>query len=81
MGLWGVRPATASSGSSPPLPPQITRLCFNVGYRGASVAIDVADGHCTVTAHPNVGPVRVGLAGEVVELAPGESRRVPVSRR
>ncbi len=80
-GYGGVRPRDGVLWVEPALPPQITRLCFNVGYRGASVAIDVADGHCTVTAHPNVGPVRVGLAGEVVELAPGESRRVPVSRR
>ena len=80
-GYGGVRPRDGVLWLDPALPPQITRMCFNVGYRGASVAVDVADGHCTVTAHPNVGTVRVGLGGDVFELAPGERRRVAIGGR
>lgn len=80
-GYGGVRPRDGVLWVRPALPPEITRLRFNVGYRGASVNIDIADGHCTVTAHPNDEVVRVGLDGEVHELAPGEARRVEVRRR
>lgn len=80
-GYGGVQPRDGVLWVRPALPPEITRLRYNVGYRGASVEIDIVDGHCTVTAHPNAGPVAVGLDGEVHQLAPGEARRIDVARR
>ena len=80
-GYGGVAPRDGVLWIEPALPPEITRLCFNVGYRGASVTVALEDGQGSVRAHPNAGPVTVGLGGEVVELAPCEERRFPVPRR
>ncbi|MCB9372971.1 MAG: glycoside hydrolase family 65 protein [Microthrixaceae bacterium] len=80
-GYGGVRPRGGVLWVEPSLPPEIARLRFNVGYRGASVTVDVEDGECTVTAHPNAQAIRVGIEGEVVALAPCEERSFPVARR
>jgi trehalose/maltose hydrolase-like predicted phosphorylase len=80
-GYGGVAPRDGVLWIEPALPPEIARLRFNVGYRGASVTVAVEDGRCTVEAHPNAGPMRVGIAGEVVALAPCEERTFAAPRR
>ena len=80
-GYGGVAPRDGVLWIEPALPPEIVRLRFNVGYRGASVSVTVDDGRCTVSAHPNAGPITVGIDGEVVALAPCEERTFAVARR
>lgn len=80
-GYGGVAPRDGVLWIEPALPPEIARLRFNVGYRGASVTVAVEDGRCTVEAHPNAGPIRVGIAGEVVALGPCEERTFAAPRR
>lgn len=70
----GVCPRDGVLWIEPALPPEITRLAFNVGYRNRSVGIDITAGRCTVTAHPNVGDMTVGIDGEIVVLRPCDER-------
>ena len=80
-GYGGVLPRDGVLWIEPALPPQITHLSFNVGYRGSSVRVHIERDTCTVQAHPNAGPISVGLDGEIVALAPNEARSLVIARR
>lgn len=80
-GFGGVSTRDGVLWIEPALPPEITRLRFNVGYRSRSVTVEIVDDRCTVSAHPNVGDIAVGIGGEVVTLAPGAQRSFTVPRR
>jgi alpha,alpha-trehalase len=62
---------------NPLLPPEIQSLTLDVRYRRRWLNLAVANGELTVEAQDwGEGAVRVGLGGEVVELRPGERRRL-----
>jgi alpha,alpha-trehalase len=60
----------------PLLPAELRSLTLNLRYRQRWMSVTVADGHFTVEVWDSgTGPVRIGLAGEVLELRPGERRQ------
>jgi len=61
----------------PLLPTEVKSLTLDIRYRQRWMNIAVSDGRLTVVVSEwGEGPVRVGLDGEVVELAPGEQRQL-----
>ena len=61
----------------PRLPRQLRTLSLDICYRRHWVHATVADGRLTVSvSNWGEGGVRVGLAGEVTELSPGDSRQM-----
>ncbi len=62
---------------NPLLPPEIQSLTLDVRYRRRWLNLAVANGELMVEAQDwGDGTVRIGLGGEVVELHPGERRRL-----
>jgi trehalose/maltose hydrolase-like predicted phosphorylase len=62
---------------NPLLPPEVQSLTLDVRYRRRWLNLAVAKGELTVEAQDwGEGTVRVGLGGDVVELHPGELRRL-----
>ncbi len=61
----------------PLLPTEVKSLTLDIRYRQRWMNLAVSDGRLTVVVSEwGEGPVRVGLDGEVVELAPGEQRQL-----
>jgi alpha,alpha-trehalase len=61
----------------PLLPAEIQSLTLDIRYRGRWMNVTVADGVITVEAEEwGEGSARVGLDGQVAELAPGEPRQM-----
>ena len=64
-------------GSTLVIPPEIVSLTLDVRYRRRWVNVFVSSGELVVEVQASgEGVIRVGLAGEVVELRPGDRRRV-----
>ena len=62
---------------NPLLPPEVQSLTLDVRYRRRWLNLAVAKGELTVEAQDwGEGTVRVGMGGEIVELHPGELRRL-----
>lgn len=58
----------------PALPPELGRLAIDLRYRGHWVELEFSDGEVRVAVTPGRdGSIKVGFAGEVRELAPGEA--------
>ena len=62
---------------SPHLPTEVRSLSFNICYRRHWMNLAVTNDQFTVElAESGEGTVRVGLAGDVVELSPGDRRQL-----
>ena len=65
---------------NPLLPEEVSSLAFEVHYRGHRVGIEIEPEWLRVATRPGLAPpIRVGLAGEVVSMGPGETREVPLA--
>jgi alpha,alpha-trehalase len=65
----------------PFLPPEISRLRFEVHYRGHRVGVDITVDAVRVSTRPGAArPIRVGVVGQVIELGPGEARELHLPR-
>ena len=61
----------------PQLPAEVESLTLDIRYRRRWINVIVSDGNITVEAADwGEGSARVGLDGEIAELAPGERRRM-----
>ena len=61
----------------PRLPEQTSALALSLHYRGQRLEIEIEGRRLRVAARPGTSPpVSLGLAGAVVELAPGRSREI-----
>lgn len=64
----------------PVLPDEVTALEFGVHFRGHRVSLVIGPDRIRVNTWPGVAPsIRVGLAGKVVHMGPGETREAQVS--
>ena len=61
----------------PQLPTEVESLTLDIRYRRRWMTVIVSDGEITVEAADwGEGSARVGLDGEIAELAPGERRQM-----
>jgi trehalose/maltose hydrolase-like predicted phosphorylase len=66
---------------APHLPDELPLLAFDALYRGHSLAVTITHDQLSVTAQPcAANPISIGLAGQVSELAAGQTLRVPLNR-
>lgn len=63
------------------LPDELTRLSFQLRYRGHSLAIDVTPAAMAVSRAPGaVDPVRIVVDGRAIVLRPGGRQVIPLTR-
>ena len=60
---------------NPRLPDEIGSECFEIGYRGQWLAIDIHHRRLVVAARPSAAPpIRIAVPGHATELAAGDTR-------
>ncbi|MBE0476066.1 MAG: glycoside hydrolase family 65 protein [Coriobacteriia bacterium] len=77
-GYTGLEPREDVLWVDPVLPKELVRLRTRIRYRGQWLDLDIDHRRVAVSAVGGTGEaVRVGIGGEVVEVAPGKSAEVP----
>jgi trehalose/maltose hydrolase-like predicted phosphorylase len=65
---------------NPVLPDELSRLSFQLRYRGHSLHVDITDDALSVVSEPaSTDPVTIRLKGETRRLAPGETVRIAIA--
>jgi trehalose/maltose hydrolase-like predicted phosphorylase len=63
------------------LPDELSRLSFQLRYRGHSLHVDITDDALNVASDPaSLDPVTLRFKGETRRLAPGEAVHIALSR-
>jgi trehalose/maltose hydrolase-like predicted phosphorylase/beta-phosphoglucomutase-like phosphatase (HAD superfamily) len=79
--LTGMRALGPVLRFDPALPTEVKQLRFSVHYRGQRVDVDLAEDRIHLSVRPGGGsPVNLLVHGQAVELAPGQSRELPLER-
>ena len=62
---------------NPCLPPELSKLLITILYRGHMIDLELSDNTIEITSSPGPSrPIKVALKEEVVELRPGERKRL-----
>ena len=60
---------------NPRLPNELASLCFEIGYRGQWLAVDIRHRRLRITARPSAAPpIRIAVPGHAGALAAGDTR-------
>jgi len=64
---------------NPQLPPELGSIELDVVYRGFWLSLDVTDRRVRISAAPcSARPIRVGVAGQMIDVRPGETHELEV---
>jgi len=67
---------------NPQLPPELGSIELNVLYRGFWLSLDVTDVRVRISAAPcSARPIRIGVAGQIVDVLPGETHELDLRAR